>query len=130
MSTALMASSAPGTVADKALATILIIDDDPMVRTLLERQLTRLGYQVVQATNGREGLEVAAREQPDLMIVDWMMPEMDGPSVCEAIKSDPVLSQVHVIMLTANHDLDHVIARHNDVVPRAAFFNLGQHGFV
>ena len=89
-------------------ANILIVDDDPMVRVMLDRQLTRLGYQAVQANHGREGLELARRDHPDLMIIDWMMPEMDGPSLCEAIKADPALCHTHLIMLTANHDLEHV----------------------
>ncbi len=89
-------------------ATILIVDDDPMVRVLLNRQLTRLGYQGVQASNGQEGMELARRDRPDLMIVDWMMPEMDGLSLCVAIKADPDLCHTHLIMLTANDDLDHV----------------------
>lgn len=89
-------------------ATILIVDDDPMVRVILARQLTRLGYHVIQAANGQEGLDMASRARPDLMVIDWMMPEMDGPSVCAAIKQDPNLCYTHLIMLTANHDLEHV----------------------
>jgi len=66
-------------------------------------RLTRLGYRVLEAENGRVGLDVARRERPDLFIVDWMMPEMDGPTFCEAVRRDPLLKCSQILLMTA-HD--------------------------
>ena len=66
-------------------------------------RLTRLGYRVLEAENGRVGLDVARRERPDLLIVDWMMPEMDGPTFCEAVRRDPLLKSSQILLMTA-HD--------------------------
>jgi sigma-B regulation protein RsbU (phosphoserine phosphatase) len=66
-------------------------------------RLTRLGYRVLEAENGRVGLDVARREHPDLLIVDWMMPEMDGPTLCEAVRRDPLLKSSQILLMTS-HD--------------------------
>jgi sigma-B regulation protein RsbU (phosphoserine phosphatase) len=66
-------------------------------------RLMRVGYRVLEAENGREGLDVARRERPDLLIVDWMMPEMDGPTFCEAVRRDPLLKSSQLLLMTA-HD--------------------------
>jgi two-component system, cell cycle sensor histidine kinase and response regulator CckA len=73
--------------------TVLLVEDEPMVRTVAERALTRHGYQVITADNGEEALEVLARGEPiDLLISDVVMPGMDGPTmVREARKSRPEL---------------------------------------
>ncbi len=84
-------------------ATILLIEDELVTRTSMAARLTRLGYRVVEAENGREGLEAARRDRPDLLIVDWMMPEMDGPTFCEAARRDPLLKSSQILLMTA-HD--------------------------
>ena len=81
--------------------TILIIDDDVISRRVLDTRLRATGCRVVQAENGREGLSRARQERPDLIVLDWMMPEMDGPEFCTMLKADDVLKATHVIMLTA-----------------------------
>lgn len=88
-------SSMPGT--------ILLVEDEPVTRASMVARLTRLGHRVLEAENGRVGLEVARRERPDLIIVDWMMPEMDGPSFCEAVRRDSLLKLSHILLMTA-HD--------------------------
>lgn len=89
--------------------TILIIDDEPLARTSLSGRLQRLGYRILEADDGLQGLEVASRARPDLIIVDWMMPGMDGPSLCEAVKADPALRGIQLILMTA-HDQPEQIA--------------------
>jgi len=66
-------------------------------------RLKRLGHRVLEAENGLVALEVARRERPDLYIVDWMMPEMDGPTFCEAVRRDPLLKSSQLLLMTA-HD--------------------------
>ena len=93
--------SSPGI--ETPAATILLIEDEPVARTSMAARLTRLGYRVLEAENGRAGLELARRERPDLLIVDWMMPEMDGPTFCEAVRCDPLLKSSQLLLMTA-HD--------------------------
>lgn len=84
-------------------ATILLVEDEPVTRASMAARLMRLGYRVFEAENGREGLDVARRERPDLLIVDWMMPEMDGPTFCEAVRRDPLLKSSQTLLMTS-HD--------------------------
>ena len=88
---------------------ILLIEDDLVTRTSMAARLTRLGYRVLEAENGRVGLDVARRERPDLLIVDWMMPEMDGPTFCEAVRRDPLLKSSQLLLMTS-HDMPAQIA--------------------
>lgn len=83
------------------MTAILIIDDDPTVRRLLERSLTRSGYQVYLATNGQEGLEQAKDCYPALIICDWLMPGIDGLEVCRQIKANSRFSTTFFILLTS-----------------------------
>ncbi len=82
--------------------TVLIIDDEPTARVALAARLKRLGYRVLQADDGKIGLEILRRERPDLTILDWMMPEMDGPSFCEVVRQDPELLSSQILMMTSN----------------------------
>jgi phosphoserine phosphatase RsbU/P len=91
----------PGT--DVSAATILLVEDEPVARTSMVARLTRLGYRVLEAENGRVGLDLARRERPDLLIVDWMMPEMDGPTFCETVRRDPLLKSSQILLMTS-HD--------------------------
>ena len=93
--------SSPGI--ETPAAAILLIEDEPVTRTSMAARLTRLGYRVLEAENGRAGLELARRERPDLLIVDWMMPEMDGPTFCEAVRCDRLLKSSQLLLMTA-HD--------------------------
>jgi diguanylate cyclase (GGDEF)-like protein len=68
--------------------------------------LVKDDHKVFLAYNGREGIEIAKREQPNLIICDWMMPEMDGLEVCRFIKSDPELRRIPIILLTARSSVD------------------------
>ena len=92
-----------------AVRTVLIVDDEPTARVALAARLKRLGYRVIEAGDGKAGLEALQRERPDLTILDWMMPEMDGPSFCEYVRQDPELLSSQVLMMTS-HDQPEQIA--------------------
>ncbi|HEY2158022.1 MAG TPA: response regulator, partial [Isosphaeraceae bacterium] len=79
---------------------VLVVDDDPTVCELIRRTLEKDGYRVAWAHDGREGLEMAKRLHPDAITLDVMMPGMDGWSVLGALKSDPTLAEIPVVMVT------------------------------
>ena len=79
---------------------ILLVDDDRDFCEATELLLEGLGYEVVLAHDGKEGLEKVRKAKPQLVILDVMMPEMNGYDVCVVIKADPELSQIPVILLT------------------------------
>jgi len=79
---------------------ILVVDDEPNVRRLL-RTLLKKRFTVVEAEDGAQAVEIAAVEKPDLILMDIMMPKMDGYTSCYALKKKPATSSIPVIMLTA-----------------------------
>ncbi len=87
-------------------STILIVDDEPVGRRILEVLLADQNYHLVTASNGMEALELAAECVPDLVLLDVMMPRMDGFEVCRRLRADPLLAGVPVIMVTALDDRD------------------------
>ena len=66
--------------------TILVVDDEKMIRNLLNINLTKEGYNVIEATDGLEAVEMATEKKPDLILLDIMIPKLDGLSVCKRIK--------------------------------------------
>jgi DNA-binding response OmpR family regulator len=82
------------------LDTILVIDDDPSVRDLMSRFLTKLDFHVVSAANGEEGFRLAKQIRPLLITLDVVMPECDGWTVLNRLKSDSELAEIPVIMVT------------------------------
>ncbi len=80
---------------------VLVVDDDPACLKILRKFLEKDGYQVACAANGRRALAQARLLKPDLIICDWMMPDLDGPQVCRAVKTDPDLKDTFFIFLTA-----------------------------
>lgn len=85
------------------MKTILIVDDQPEIRDLVATTLRIGPYHIIQAGNGPEAIDVARREQPNLILLDVMMPEggMDGFEVCRQIKADEKTRHAFVMMLTA-----------------------------
>jgi len=83
---------------------ILIVDDDRDILEFLSYNLKKEGFEVFKAENGKIGLEVAIKEIPDLMLLDVMMPEMDGIETCYQIKEKPELKNVIVAFLTARNE--------------------------
>ena len=106
--------------ADRIMAQkILIVDDDVLIPRLYQQHLERAGYQVVTATNGAEGIEVTARELPDLIIMDVMMEVMDGLAALRLLKKMETTNAIPVIVITATA---HEAARHESEVSGAALF--------
>ncbi|MFL5802380.1 MAG: response regulator [Roseiflexaceae bacterium] len=91
-------------VAAPSAATILIADDDPIGREMLAVLLAPQGYRLIYAGDGAEALAQAELLPPDLVLLDAMMPKMDGFEVCRRLRADPLLREVPVIMLTALDD--------------------------
>jgi signal transduction histidine kinase/CheY-like chemotaxis protein len=85
-------------------AVVLVIDDDPSVRDLMERALTKEGYGVELASTGQQGLDMAAKLKPTIITLDVMMPGMDGWAVLTALKSNRELADIPVIMMTILDD--------------------------
>ncbi|AZF05452.1 EAL domain-containing response regulator [Pseudomonas sp. R5-89-07] len=82
-------------------ATLLIVDDDPQVRKLLETLLQHEGYQTLSADSGEEALRLVAQQPPDLILLDIMMPGMDGYEVASHLKADETTANIPIIMLSA-----------------------------
>lgn len=83
---------------------ILLVDDEPDILEIVGYNLIQEGYQVVTAANGKEAVQKARRELPHLIIMDVMMPEMDGMEACEQIRNIPELSHVIITFLTARSE--------------------------
>ena len=79
---------------------ILIVDDEPHMLRVTELSIKKGGYQIVIGRNGKEALELAAREKPSLIVMDVSMPEMDGLTALTQLKANPETAQIPVIMLT------------------------------
>src|SRR5262245_44921352 len=88
------------------IATILIVDDHLAGRNTLEALLLSPDYQLIFASNGPEALAQAAEFRPDLVLLDVMMPGMDGFEVCRRLRADARLAEVPVVMVTALDDRD------------------------
>lgn len=85
---------------------ILIVDDEPFNIDCLEQELEDLGYATVSARNGREALEKVATEAPDLILLDVMMPLMDGFTVCRMLKEDDETRLIPIVIMTALDGID------------------------
>ena len=85
---------------------ILIIDDDLDTLRLVGLMLQRQGYQISAATNGQQGLDKALDEEPDLILLDVMMPEMDGYEVTRRLRQNPSAMETPILMLTAKSQLN------------------------
>lgn len=87
------------------MAKILLVEDNEMNRDMLSRRLARNGFEVVMAVNGQEGLDMAVRENPDLILMDMSLPVLDGWDATRQLKADPKTAGIPVIALTA-HAMD------------------------
>jgi adenylate cyclase len=89
---------------------ILIVDDNPMNLDILQTRLAVHGYDILTAADGEEGLAVAREKLPDLILLDIMMPKLDGIEVCRRLKNDPALPVMPIIMVTAKADSKDIVA--------------------
>lgn len=87
---------------------VLIVDDEPMARTLLRLMLVRAGFNVAEAEDGYDALDKVKQSQPDIILLDVMMPGMDGFTVCEKLRLEEDTSNLPIIMLSAKTDLDSI----------------------
>ncbi len=85
----------------QSMKKILVIEDEPEMRRNITTLLRYYDYQAIPAENGRQGVEMARRELPDLILCDVMMPELDGHEVLQAVQTDPLLARTPFIFLTA-----------------------------
>jgi DNA-binding response OmpR family regulator len=92
------------------MARILTVDDDPAMVELIQRALQREGHQVTAALQGQAALELARRQPPDLVLLDIVMPEMDGIEVCQALRAERTLAAVPVLFLTAKGMIEDKLA--------------------
>lgn len=83
---------------------ILIVDDEPDILELIEYNLKKEGYQVFLASNGQDGINVAKKVQPDLIILDIMMPKMDGIEACRLMRAIPEFKNTFMVFLTARSE--------------------------
>jgi two-component system, OmpR family, alkaline phosphatase synthesis response regulator PhoP len=99
---------------------ILVVEDDPKSMILTKDLLQISGFSTVQATDGKQGVVVATSAKPDLILMDIMMPKMDGYSACHELKSNPDTKNIPIIMLTAvGYDLNKKLAQ-----------NVGAQGYI
>jgi DNA-binding response OmpR family regulator len=83
------------------MAHILIIDDEPLILNSIRRVLEREGFEVSEAPGGQQGLDLIAQKSPDLIVLDIVMPEMNGQEVCRRLRADPFTARLPIIFLTA-----------------------------
>jgi two-component system, OmpR family, alkaline phosphatase synthesis response regulator PhoP len=93
-----------------AKGTILIVEDEKDIRELLRHNLEREQYRVLVAESGEEGLKLARRDRPDLVLLDLMLPGMDGLEVCRSLRSDVQTRRIPIVMLTARSEDADVVA--------------------
>src|SRR3954470_19466387 len=98
---------------------ILVVDDDPLMHRLFQHHLERAGFQMVSARSGREALEIATRQPPELIVMDIMMPDMDGLEALRELKKGDATKAIPVIVITAN---GHFMARKESEISGAAVF--------
>jgi CheY-like chemotaxis protein len=98
---------------------ILVVDDDPLMHRLFQHHLEKAGYQMVSAKTGREALDLAARQPPHLIVMDIMMPDMDGLEALRELKKGDLTKTIPVVVITAN---GHHVARKESEQSGAAVF--------
>jgi DNA-binding response OmpR family regulator len=92
---------------------VICIEDDPGIIDLVKMILTRKGFKVIGAVGGRDGLEAIERERPDLVLLDLMMPDVDGWEVYHQMKASETMRKIPVIVITAKaQSIDKVLALH------------------
>jgi len=84
--------------------TIAIVEDEPNIVELVKYNLDREGYRTISANNGRKGWELIRQELPDLVILDLMLPELDGMSICKYLRTDSTTKSIPIIILTAKSE--------------------------
>lgn len=89
---------------------VLVVDDSKVTRGMIGRILREFGFQIIEASNGLEALEKVRLERPELALVDWNMPEMNGYDFIKAVRSDPEYDNMKIMMVTTESDIDQMTA--------------------
>lgn len=89
---------------------MLVVDDDPVIVTLLRVNFEMEGYRVISAGDGQEGLETARRERPDVIVLDVMMPRLDGLGMARAVRADPETAGIPILLLSAKAQASDIAA--------------------
>jgi two-component system alkaline phosphatase synthesis response regulator PhoP len=98
---------------------ILVVDDDPLMHRLYQHHLEKAGYQMLSAKTGREALDLASRQQPHVIVMDVMMPDMDGLEALRELKKNDATKGIPVVIITAT---GHYMARKESEQSGAAVF--------
>jgi DNA-binding response OmpR family regulator len=83
------------------MSKVVVIDDEPFILMMIEDKLRKSNIEVVALRESRNAIDVIRKEMPDLIILDWMMPEISGIELCKMLKSDPDMFHIPIFMLTA-----------------------------
>ena len=93
---------------------VLLIEDEPAISKFLSKRLTKMGCVTHCVSDGEEGLNLAKKLMPDLILLDLLLPNLQGEEICKAIREDdnPALNSIAIIMITAkNKEVDHIIGK-------------------
>src|ERR1041385_7584080 len=104
-----MMNPAFASTASPAKTRVLVVDDITKNLQIVGTMLRNAGYEVMPTTSGAQALERVRVQLPDLILLDLMMPEMDGLAVCERLKADPLARQIPIIFLTASNEMEHLV---------------------
>src|SRR5437762_7724646 len=104
-----MMNAGPASTSTPAKTRVLVVDDITKNLQVVGTMLRNAGYEVMPTTSGAQALERVRVQLPDLILLDLMMPEMDGLAVCERLKADPLTRRIPVIFLTASNEMEHLV---------------------
>lgn len=90
------------------MSTIMIVDDEPAIRIITRKILEEEGYSIIEAADGGECLKMLKKEKPDLILLDVMMPDMDGWEVCKRIKENRETRKILTVMFTVRTSMDSI----------------------
>jgi DNA-binding response OmpR family regulator len=88
------------------MSKVMVIDDEPFILMMVEDKLKKAGIDVITLRESVKAVEMIKKEMPDLIILDWMMPEISGIEICNKVKSDPEIADIPIFMLTAKGQED------------------------
>src|ERR1043166_2255733 len=88
---------------------LLIVEDSPFSKKLIQRALESEPYELLFADDGKEALRLISECRPDIVIMDWMLPDLSGPELCRKIRSESTATYVYIVLLTSNAEKDHIV---------------------
>ena len=97
---------------------ILLVDDEPALLELMQIRLEASGYEIIPASDGQQALDLARKEMPELIILDLMLPKVDGYKVCRVLKSDDRYKKIPILLFTARGNNKGINTSSNTMLPR------------